>query len=134
MAYELRNTATGEDMRMLHREWELLLVLAERYGWRPAKGRDYARGGRFFHMDAVGMSAALSRALLDISRSYADGYTDEERSRAAPLRELRARPSVEQSDPLIYFSGPGRSTLERFISIASGTFEVRPSSGFSGKF
>ena len=33
MVYELRNTATGEDMRMLHRKWELLLVLAERYGW-----------------------------------------------------------------------------------------------------
>jgi hypothetical protein len=134
MAYELRNTTTGEDMRMLHREWELLLVLAERYGWRPAKGRKYARGGRFFHMDAASMSAALSRALLDISHSYADGYTEEERLRAAPLRELRARPSVEQSDPLIYFSGPGRVTLKRFIGVASGAFEVRPASGFSGQF
>jgi hypothetical protein len=92
MAYELRNTATEEDIRMLHREWELLLVLAERYGWHPAKGRNYARGGRFFHMDAVGMSAALSRALLDIPHSYADGYTEEERLRAAPLRELRPTP------------------------------------------
>jgi hypothetical protein len=134
MAYELRNTTTGEDMRMLHREWELLLVLAERYDWRPAKGRNYARGGRFFHMDAVRMSAALSRALLEIPHSYADGYTEQERLRAAPLRELRAHPSVEQSDPLIYFSGPGRDTLERFIRIASGAFEVRPSSGFSGQF
>jgi hypothetical protein len=134
MAYELRNTASGEDMRMLHREWELLLVLAERYGWRPAKGRNYARGGRFFHMDAVNMSATLSRALLDIPHSYADGYTEEERLRAAPLRELRDHPGVEQSDPLIYFSGPGRVTLERFIGIASGPFEVRPSSGYSGQF
>ena len=119
---------------MLTREWELLLVLAERYGWRPAKGRNYGRGGRFFHMDAVGMSAALFRALVDIPHSYADGYTDEERLRAAPFRELRPDPSVEQSDPLIYFSGPGRVTLERFIRIASGPFEVRPSSGFSGQF
>ncbi len=120
---------------MLHREWELLLVLAERYGWRPAKGRNYARGGRFFHMDAVSMSATLSRALLDIPHSYADGgYTEEERLRAAPLGELRPRPGVEQSDPLIYFSGSGRVTLERFIGIASGPFEVRPSSGYSGQF
>jgi hypothetical protein len=80
------------------------------------------------------MSAALSRAILDILHSYADGYTDEERLRAAPLRESRARPSVEQSDPLIYFSGPGSDTLERFIGIASGPFEVRPSSGYSGQF
>jgi hypothetical protein len=134
MAYDLRNTTTGEDMRMLHMEWELLLVLAERYGWRPAKGRNYVRGGRFFHMDAVNMSAALSRALLEIPHSYADGYTEEERLRAAPLGELRDHPSVEQSDPLIYFSGPGRDMLERFIRIASGPFEVRPSSGFSGQF
>ena len=95
MVYELRNTATGEDMRMLHRKWELLLVLAERYGWRPAKGRNYARGGTFFHMDAVRMSAALSRALLDIPHSYAHGYTEEERLRAAPLAELRTQPGVE---------------------------------------
>ena len=134
MAYDLRNTTTGEDMRMLHMEWELLLVLAERHVWRPAKGRNYVRGGRFFHMDAVNMWAALSRALLEIPHSYADGYTEEERLRAAPLRELRAHPSVEQSDPLIYFSGPGHVTLERFIRIASEAFEVRLSSGFSGQF
>jgi hypothetical protein len=71
-------------------------------------------------MDAVRMSAALSRALLEIPHSYADGYTEEERLRAAPLGESRAHPSVEQSDPLIYFSRPGRDTLERFIRIASG--------------
>jgi LPXTG-motif cell wall-anchored protein len=85
MAYELRNTTTGEDMRMLHREWELLLVLAERYDWRPAKGRNYARGGRFFHMDAIRMSAALSRALLDIPYSYADkAETPQAKAKAAP--------------------------------------------------
>ncbi|MCA1716232.1 MAG: hypothetical protein LC781_04990 [Actinobacteria bacterium] len=134
MAYELTNTTTGKGIRMLHREWELLLDLAERYGWRPAKGRDYARGGRFFHMDAVGMSAALARALPDIPLFYIDGLTEEERSRAAPLRELEASPGYEQGDPLVYFSGPGRVTLEHFIRIASGPFEVRPSSGFSGKF
>ena len=80
------------------------------------------------------MSAALSRALLNIPYSYADGYTEEERLRAVPLRELRDHPSVEQSDPLIYFSGPGRGILERFIRIASGPFEVRPSSGYSGRY
>ncbi len=134
MAYELKNTANAEGMRMLHREWELLLDLAERYGWRRAKGRDYARGGKFFHMDAVGMSAALARALPDIPLVYINGLTEEERSRAAPLRELEASPGYEQGDPLVYFSGPGRVTLEHFIRIASGPFEVRPSSGFSGKF
>src|SRR4028118_234543 len=113
MAYELRNTATGEDMRMLHREWELLLVLAERYDWRPAKGRNYARGGRFFHMDAVRMSAALSRALVDIPHSYADGYTEEERLRAAPLRELRAHPRVEHTQPPLYSTGAARAAAGR---------------------
>jgi hypothetical protein len=134
MAYELKNTANAEGMRMLHREWELLLDLAELYGWRRTKGRDYARGGKFFHMDAVGMSAVLARALPDIPLVYINGLTKEEHSRAAPLRELKASPGYEQGDPLIYFSGPGRVTLERFIRIASGPFEVRPSSGVSGKF
>jgi hypothetical protein len=80
------------------------------------------------------MSDALARALPDIPLFYIDGLTEEERSRAAPLRELEANPEYKQGDPLVYFSGPGRVTLEHFVRIASGPFELSPSSGFSGKF
>src|SRR5918997_3289584 len=120
MAYELRNTTTGRTCGCCTGSGSSCSFSPNATIGGRRKVGITPEGAGFFHMDAVRMSAALSRALLEIPHSYADGYTEEERLRAAPLGESRAHPSVEQSDPLIYFSRPGRDTLERFIRIASG--------------
>jgi hypothetical protein len=121
-------------MRLLHREWEVVLDLAERYGWRPARGRDYARGGRFGEMEALRMAAALLRALPDIPDSHVHGSLNERRSLPTEKQALRHRKGEEKSNPLTYFSGSNRATLQQFVKLASHSFEVHPVLGFGGVF
>jgi hypothetical protein len=141
VGYEVFNE-TGGHMQLLHREWEMLLELATRQGWRPAPSRYYAEGGRVFEVEARHLTAALKRALPDIPGFYADDLAGEERgatARTLPqmLEEggvLHERPGDEQGDPFAYFSGGNRRTLEQFVGIAAEGFEIRPLPGFGGEF
>ena len=137
MSYMLTSPTTGESMSLLHREWELLLVLAQRYGWDPERGNidRYAEGGRVSREDAASMAAAIRRALPDVPVFLADGLTEEERRTPQPLTEFRARPGNEQGDPLAYFSGRGRVTLTSFVHwMGPGAFEVSLMPGISPQF
>ena len=125
-------------MSLLHREWEMLLVLAQRYGWDPERGNidRYAEGGRVSREDAASMAAAIERALPDVPTFVADGLTEEQRRKPQPLTELRARrPGNEQGDPLAYFSGRGRVALTRFVHcMGPGAVEVSLMPGISAQF
>ena len=133
MPYEV-TSADGAHIRLLHQEWEVLLDLAERYGWQPARGRDYARGGRFSEKEARRMAAALLRALPDIPSSHVYGALNERRSIPTEPRALRHSVGGEKGEALAYFSGSNRATLQQFVKLASHSFEVHPVLGFGGVF
>ena len=67
MAYELEVLETGWRLGLHTLDWENLLSLAYRYGWRPMAGLDHYRyDGRdqvVPSSDARDLSEALSRAL-----------------------------------------------------------------------
>jgi hypothetical protein len=120
MAYDVTN-AKGEQMQLLHREWELLLELAVQYGWQSVRGEHirgggYGRGGRIDELDARNMAAALGRAMPDIPG------------------DPSPHAGHEQGEALAYFSGNNLNTLRQFIQLASGAFEIRERSGFGGEF
>ncbi len=141
MAYDVKN-ADGEQMQLLHREWELLLELAVRYGWQSARGENirgggYGRGGRIDEIDARNMAGALRRAIADIPgsyASYAEEPTKEEQLRSTPPRDSSPRAGREEGEALAYFSSDNLNTLRQFINLASGAFEIRERSGFGGEF
>ena len=138
MSYTLTSPTTGESMSLLHREWEMLLVLAQRNGWDPERANidRYTVGGRVSREDAASMAAAIERALPDVPTFVADGLTEEQRRKPQPLTELRARrPGNEQGDPLAYFSGGQRLVLTNFINwMGPGAFEVSLMPGISPQF
>jgi hypothetical protein len=124
-------------MHVLHREWEMLLELARMKGWEAERGDvdRYASGGPISRTDASGMAAAIRRALPDVPAHYADGLTEEERTKPRTLEEMKARPGGDQRDPFAYFSGRGRTTLINFANkMASGAFEAELMPGFSPEF
>ena len=137
MSYMLTSPTTRERMSLLHREWEMLLVLAQRNGWDPERGAidRYAEGGWVSREDAASMAAAIERALPDVPTFVADGLTEEQRRKPRPLTEFRARTGNEQGDPLAYFSGRARATLARFVHLMGpGAFEVSLMPGISPQF
>ncbi len=138
MSYRLISPTTGQSMTLLHREWEMLLVLAQRNGWTPERGDldTYAQGGRVSRTDAAGMAAAIKRGLPDVPEFSANSLTEEEPARPRTMDELRARPGDEQGDPLAYFSGHRRRrTLRNFISwMGPGAFEVSLMPGYYPEF
>jgi hypothetical protein len=136
MSYELTNDSGGE-MRLLPREWQMLLILAKLKEWEPERGDigHYAQGGVVSGTDAAGIAAAVERALPDVPAFYADGLTEAERVRPQILGELRQRPGDEEGDPFAYWSGRGRNRLLLFVrEMASGPFRVQPMPGFSPEF
>ncbi len=125
-------------MRLLPREWQMLLIFAKRKEWEPERGDigHYAQGGVVVSgTDAAGIAAAVERALPDVPAFYADGLTEAERVRLQVLGELRQRPGDEEGDPFAYWSGRGRNRLLLFVrEMASGPFRVQPMPGFSPEF
>ena len=136
MSYELTNDS-GAEMRLLPREWQMLLILAKLKEWEPERGDigHYAQGGVVSGTDAAGIAAAVERALPDVPAFYADGLTEEERVRPELLRDLRQRPGDQEGNPVAYFSGRARNMLLRFArQMASGPFRVGLMAGSSPEF
>jgi len=69
LAYELEALETGQRMALRASDWEILLGLAHRYGWRPSAGLDsYLGGGRrvIALSEARALAEALARLLGDL--------------------------------------------------------------------
>jgi hypothetical protein len=124
--YELIGVISGLRMRLSSRDWEMLLVLAERNDWERVWERDYHQG-RVAEIQARSMAAAIKRAMPDVPTFYASPPEEKLPARGT-LERLRYRPGDEESDPLAYFSQRGRTQLTDFTNIASsgGGFVIRP--------
>jgi hypothetical protein len=69
LAYEIEAVEMGWRLGLHASDWENLLGLAHRYGWRPSAGLDhYLRGGRQIvpPSDARALARALDGALRDL--------------------------------------------------------------------
>jgi hypothetical protein len=72
LARELEALQTGWRLGMHDSDWESLLGLAHRYGWRPSEGSNYyllLEGIRIVSSsDARALAGALEEALPDLPR------------------------------------------------------------------
>jgi hypothetical protein len=139
MSYTLTSKKTGLRIRKTHREWEMLLRLAYRSGWKPKRGDSidhYASSSTVDADDAAALMEAIWRAQPDVPYSRADGLTAAERSKARTIDEMRARPGDAVDDPVDYFSGPRRRQLIDFANLmaAHGPFDVEVDEGYSPEF
>ena len=116
--YELTNPTQGYSTHLSAREWELLLALAERYGWQPEPGKNYAQEGTIGDAEAAEMATAVKNALRDVPVFYA-AAEEQKLPPQKTLERLRYRPGDTEEDPLGYFSGHNRTKLINFINAAS---------------
>lgn len=126
LAYELEALETGRRLGLHASDWDNLVGLAHRYGWRPEAGLDrYLRGGRRTvpSSDARALAEALEGALRDLPperRKELRSYVGE--SGGGP-----PRPGAPDADHVGYFSWQRRWIVEEAIGLCRlGAVEVRP--------
>lgn len=125
MAYEVEALQTGQRLALRVTDWENLLGLAHRHGWRPSGGLDhYLGGGRRFVIDPS-ETRALARAL--------EGPLSD----LPPERRQELRPaggtsggtprSGREADYEDYFAWQRRWIIEEVIRLCRvGAVEIRP--------
>jgi hypothetical protein len=127
LACELEALETGWRLGMHDSDWESLLGLAHRYGWKPSEGLDhYLREGRRVvpPSEARALAVALERALRDLPRERRTVFRPDvgglgsfvgERSRLGPGTDYER-----------YFSWGRRWIVEEVTRLGQqGALEVR---------
>jgi hypothetical protein len=127
LAYEIEALETGWRLGLHATDWENLLGLAHRYGWRPSAGLDYyLRGGTQIvpPSEARALARVLDGALWDLPperrkevRFAGDlGYSVSEVSRPGP-----------DADYERYFAWQRRWIVEEIVRFCQqGSVEIRP--------
>ena len=130
MARELEALQTGWRLGMHDLDWESLLGLAHRYGWKPSEGLEHylLREGRRVvpPSEARGLAVALERALADLPPERRrwlrpgvgalGGFIDE-----------TSRPAGRGADYERYFSWERRWIVEEVARLCrQGAVEIRP--------
>ena len=128
MAYEVEALQTGRRLGLPASDWDNLMGLAYRYGWRPEAGLDhYLRGGRcvLAPTDARGLAGALEGALQNLPPERRRAFRP-----VGPLAGLveEAPPrSVLDTDYEVYFSWQRRWIVEEVGRLCQrGPVERRP--------
>ena len=129
LAYELEALETGQRMALRASDWEILLGLAHRHGWRPSAGLDsYLGGGRrvITVSEARDLAEALAVPLADLPPERrqelraAEGDPD-----GPPL--LGTFPSKPEAKYEGYFAWQRRWILAEVVVLCRrGAVEVRP--------
>ncbi len=129
MAYELESLETGQRLALHASDWEYLLGLAHRHGWRPSAGLDryLGRGKRL-------ISPSEARALAGALEGPLGDLPPERR------QELRPNEVIPGQGPVVGVSLPGpgvdyeghfawqrRWIVEEVVRLCRrGAVEVRP--------
>ena len=128
MARELEALQTGWRLGMHDLDWESLLGLAQRYGWKPSEGLDhYLHEGRrgVSPSEARALAGALEEALPDLPRERSRWFRSSVGARSSFVGE-RSR-SGPGTDYERYFSWGRRWIVEEFVRLCrQGAMEIRP--------
>ena len=127
LACELEALETGWRLGMHDSDWESLLGLAHRYGWKPSEGLDhYLREGRRVvpPSEARALAVALEGALRDLPRERRRVFRPDVGALGGSVGE-RSRPGPG-TDYEGYFSWERRWIVEEVTRLCQqGALEVR---------
>ena len=127
LAYEVEALATGWRLALHTADWENLVGLAHRYGWRPKAGLDQYLPERKQVVpapDTRALAEALLRALEDLPPERRKEFrpAGTAGSFAAEVRRFGPEP-----DPTDYFAWERRWIVEEVVRLCGrGTMEIRP--------
>ena len=127
LPYEIEALETGWRLGLHASDWENLLGLADRYGWRPSAGLDhYLSGGR--HVVPPSDARALARVLEGVLKDLPPERRKEVRPDGALggfVNEV-PRPGPD-ADYQRYFARQRRWIVEEFVRFCrQGAVEIRP--------
>jgi hypothetical protein len=129
LAYELEALQTGWRLGMHDLDWESLLGLAHRYGWRPSEGTNHyllLEGRRVVSpSEARALAVALEEALLDLPPERRRGFRPVVGALGGFIDET-SRPG-RSADYERYFSWERRWVVEEVARLCrKGAVEIRP--------
>jgi len=129
LACELEALQTGWRLGMHDLDWESLLGLAHRYGWKPSEGLDhYLREGRRVvpPSEARSLAVALEEALPDLPPERRREFRPIVGALGGFIDET-SRPAGRGADYERYFSWERRWIVEEVARLCQqGAVEVRP--------
>ena len=128
LAYELEALETGQRMALHASDWETLLGLAHRHGWRPSAGLDSYLGGGRRVIDASEtrtLAEALAGPLADLSPERRQELRAAEGAPGGPV--VGTSPSWPDPDYEGHFAWQRRWILVEVVVLCRrGAVEVRP--------
>ncbi len=128
MAHELEALETGQRMALRASDWEILLGLARRHGWRPSAGLDsYLGGGRrvISASEARDLAKALDGPLADLPSARRQELRATEGAPGGPV--VGTSPARREADYEGHFAWQRRWILAEVVVLCRrGAVEVRP--------
>ncbi len=129
LARELEALQTGWRLGMHDFDWESLLGLAQRYGWRPSEGSEHyllLEGRRVVPpSEARALARALEEALPDLPSERRSGFRPTVSALGGFIEET-SRPG-RGADYERYFSWGRRWIVEEVVRLCrQGAMEIRP--------
>jgi hypothetical protein len=129
LARELKALRTGWRLGMHDSDWENLLGLAHRYGWRPSEGADhyllFEGRGVVSPSEARALAGALEEALLDLPPERRRWFRPTVGALGSFIDET-SRPG-RGADYERYFSWGRRWMVEEVARLCrQGAVEIRP--------
>jgi hypothetical protein len=130
LACEIKALETGWRLGMHDSDWESLLGLAHRYGWKPSEGLDHLllREGRRVvpPSEARALAVALERALPDLPPERRRWFRPTVGALGGFIDEA-SRPAGRGGDSERYFSWGRRWIAEEVARFCrEGAVEIRP--------
>lgn len=130
MAYELEALETGQRLAMHASDWENLLGLAHRHGWRPSAGLDRYLGGAkrlISPSEARALAGALEGRLGDLPPERRQELRPAEVIPGQEGPVVGASPSGPGVDHEGHFAWQRRWIVEEVVRLCRrGAVEVRP--------
>lgn len=128
MTYEVEALATGWRLGLHTSDWQNLLGLAHRYGWRPQAGLD-----RYLHQRRQVVPAHDARALAEALQRALEDLPPERRKELRPTTRTVGGFAAEEMrfgsdpDPKDYFAWKRRWIVEEVARLCGrGAVEFRP--------
>lgn len=128
MAYELEALETGQRLALHASDWENLLGLAHRHGWRPSGGLDRYRGGGRWVI-APSEARALAKVLEGLLGPLPPERRQELRAAESATGGLvgGASPPRPEADYEGYFAWQRRWIVDEVGRLCRrGAVEIRP--------
>jgi hypothetical protein len=124
-AYELEALETGQRLALHASDWENLLGLARRHGWRPSAELDLYLGRRVIApSEAQALAGALEGPLADLQP---ERRRELRPTGGAPDRGLAAGVPLSGADHKAYFAWQRHWIVREVVWLCrQGTVEVRP--------